>query len=134
MARIPQSVSSGLHSFGRLLSGLISKWRFAFLQLKVLHRCMKKIVRQERQWGRAQILQNQHGPAKKAPEALIAKTNDSPLRLYGLFTLTTRVCSTIGSMSDDEQGRSGANLLLLCLAALIFCAVIFMGFELTALP
>jgi len=37
-------------------------------------------------------------------------------------------------MSDDEQGRSGTNLLLLCLAAVIFCAVIFMGFELTGLP
>jgi hypothetical protein len=37
-------------------------------------------------------------------------------------------------MSDDEQSRSGTNLLLLCLAALIFGAVIFMGFELTALP
>jgi len=37
-------------------------------------------------------------------------------------------------MSEDEQGHSGANLLLLCLAALIFGAVLFMGFELTGLP
>jgi len=37
-------------------------------------------------------------------------------------------------MSEDEQSRAGANLLLLCLAALIFGAVVFMGFELTALP
>jgi hypothetical protein len=37
-------------------------------------------------------------------------------------------------MPDDEQGRSGANLLLICLAALIFGAALFMGFELTALP
>ncbi len=37
-------------------------------------------------------------------------------------------------MSDDEQSGAGANLLLLCLAVLIFGAVLFMGFELTALP
>jgi hypothetical protein len=37
-------------------------------------------------------------------------------------------------MSDDERDRSAANLLLVCLAALIFGAVLFMGFELTALP
>jgi hypothetical protein len=37
-------------------------------------------------------------------------------------------------MADDEESRSGANLLLLCLAALIFSAVLLMGFELTALP
>jgi hypothetical protein len=53
---------------------------------------------------------------------------------YRLFTVTTRVGSTIGSMPDDEKSRSGANLLLLCLAALIFSAVLLMGFELTALP
>jgi hypothetical protein len=83
--------------------------------------------------------------ARKAPQksqksrevrrtAPIAETNDSELCLYGLFTLAIRVCSTIGSMSDDDHGRSGANLLLLCLAALIFSAVVFMGFELTASP
>jgi hypothetical protein len=37
-------------------------------------------------------------------------------------------------MSDDEKGRSGTDLVLLCVAALIFGAVLFMGFELTALP
>jgi len=37
-------------------------------------------------------------------------------------------------MSGDEHERTGANLLLLCLAALIFGAVLFMGFELTAFP
>jgi hypothetical protein len=62
----------------------------------------------------------------------IAQIDGGPLHIYGWFTLPIRVCSTIGSMSDDEHSRAGANLLLLCLAALIFGAVLFMGFELTA--
>ena len=66
--------------------------------------------------------------------AVISKTDDRPFGFYGLFTLITRVRSTISSMSEDEQSRAGANLLLLCLAALIFGAVVLMGFELTALP
>jgi len=68
------------------------------------------------------------------PASTIAKANDRSLQIYGLFTVVIRVCSTVGSMSEDEQGHSGANLLLLCLAALIFGAVLFMGFELTGLP
>jgi hypothetical protein len=94
------------------------------------------------QWLRSFFSFPAHFPASTSREVtlfsshsgVIAKTNDHPSRIYGLLTVITRVCSTLGSMPDDEQGRSGANLLLICLAALIFGAALFMGFELTALP
>jgi hypothetical protein len=64
----------------------------------------------------------------------IAKTNDRASHLYEPFTLIIPICSTVGGMSEDEQGRSGVQLFLFCLAAVIFSAVLFISFQLTASP
>jgi hypothetical protein len=63
----------------------------------------------------------------------IAERNGRLVRVYQPYTVSIRVCSTIGSMSDEGYARSGTNLLLLCLAALIFGAILIMGFHLSAL-
>jgi hypothetical protein len=64
----------------------------------------------------------------------IGQINGGSHRLDAPFTLTIRLCSTLGSMTDDKRSHRGADLLLVCLAVLIFSAVVFMGFQITASP